>query len=136
MQAALIVGIVFFVIYKIIELFVRRKERKLMIEKMSEVPQEMLQSNFQSFNELQKEGIKVNRFSSLRWGAVATGIGLGWLLGFIITMQTVNVELLDDFHYRNFMDVDSIYIATTALCAGIALIVVYLIERNAFKGAK
>ena len=136
MQEVLTVSIVFFSFYKIIELFVRQKERRLMIEKMSEVPQEILQSNVQSFNELQKEGIKGNRFSSLRWGSAAIGIGIGWLLGFIINMQIIDFELIENRTYRNFMDLDSIYIATTALCVGIALIVVYLIERNAFKVAK
>ena len=131
MNDVLTVGIVFFGIYKIIELFVRQKERRLMIEKMSEVPQEILQSNVQSFSELQKEGIKGNRFSSLRWGAVLVGAGMGWLIGWAFYGVLRNCDSF--VFYGNF---ESMVISTIALCAGLALIIVHLIERNAYKGAK
>ena len=130
MQEVFIVGIVFFSIYKIIELFVKLSERKRMIEKMGQVSPEMLQSNLNSLQASQISNFKGNQFLSLRLGAVAIGIGLGWILGL---MMKPNMYGISGYGYNDF---DSATLATTALCAGIALIIVYFIERKAYKEAK
>ena len=130
MKDVFIVGIVFFSIYKIIELFVKLSERKRMLEKMGQVSPEMLQSNLKSLQASQINNFKGNQFLSLRLGAVAIGIGLGWILGL---MMKPNMYGISGYGYDDF---DSVTVATTALCAGIALIIVYFVERKAYKEAK
>jgi hypothetical protein len=130
MSDVLIVGIVFFSIYKVIELFVLQRGRRQMIQKMSEISPEMFQKNMNSIHAFQNDGSKGNRFLSLRLGAVAMGIGLGWLLGL-----PVSEYMYHSNDYTHF-DLDTAFIATTALCTGIALIIVYLIEQKVHKAKK
>jgi hypothetical protein len=127
---AVIVGIVFLSIYKIIELFVRLSERRQMINKMGQVTPEMLQSNINSLHAAEIKKFHGNQFLPLRLGAAAIGIGFGWILGLWIR---ANMSVVQGYGYS---DLDSVLIATTALCAGIALIIVYFIERKAVKGTK
>ena len=131
MDTAIICGVIFFAIYKIIELFVLQSERRLMIRKMSEIPPEMLQNNLNSIKIAQNEQSKSTRFLMLRLGSLALGIGAGWLLGIHINS---NLFDLKDIYFTHEMN--STIIASTALCAGIALLIVYLIERKAYKDAK
>jgi len=126
MENVLTVGIVFFTIYKTIELFVRQKERRLMVEKMTQISPELLQSNISSLQAAPKSNFLSNQFLMLRLGAVAFGIGAGWLLGLII-------KLMCDLSWS---DEGSVYVAGVSFCAGIALIIVYLIEQKAYKEAK
>jgi len=130
MQDVFIVGIVFFSIYKIIELFVKLSERKRMLEKMGQVSPEMLQSNLNSLQAAQINNFKGNQFLPLRLGAVAIGIGFGWILGLLMK---ANMYGISGYGYRDF---DSVSVATTSLCTGIALIIVYFVERKAYKEAK
>jgi hypothetical protein len=133
MEPIFVTGIVFFFVYKIVELSVRQKERRLMVEKMTEISPEMLQTNINSMKSVQNDSLIGRKFSSLRWGALLFGIGLGWIVGY-----GIYGALLEEFsNFENFWkyehSLESIFVATTALCAGIALIIVYFIERKAFK---
>jgi hypothetical protein len=56
------------------------------------------------------------------------GAGIGWILGGVLWRVLRNYEMQSDY--------GETFVATTALCAGIALIIVYLIERKAHKEAK
>jgi hypothetical protein len=78
--------------------------------------------------------MKGTQFSTLRWGALAIGVGIGWLLGWTMWMQ-VNYDMSTGT-YHHYVDFSSILFATTSLCAGIALIIVYFIERKAVKSKK
>ncbi|MDR2971438.1 MAG: hypothetical protein LBU83_05865 [Bacteroidales bacterium] len=129
MQEVFIVGIVFFSIYKIIQLFVLQRERALMIKKMDQISTEMLQSNLSSLQSVQKSKFQSNQFSMLRLGVVGIAIGIGWILGNILNEIRVSLT-------NNSWGWDSTLFATIALCTGIALIIVYLIERKAVKEAK
>ena len=75
------VAIVFGVIYKLFELYVRRQERIMLIEKLSSGwrPEEF-------------KGNLLPQFSSsgnwaLRGGCLMLGLGLGLLVGFILTLM-------------------------------------------------
>ena len=129
MEGIFIVGIVFYTIYKVIELAVLQKERKLMISKMNEISPEMMQTNLGSLQAAQNNKIQNNPFLMLRLGALALGIGFGWILGLILIQPNLGIEF-------GWGEKDSVFIATTAFCAGIALIVVYIIEQKAIKEAK
>ena len=129
MEAVLIVGIVFYTIYKVIEIGVLQKERKLMISRMQAISPEMLQANLGSLQAAQSNKFRSNPFLMLRLGALALGIGFGWILGLILVQPNLGIEF-------GWGEKDSVFIATTAFCAGIALIVVYIIEQKAIKEAK
>jgi hypothetical protein len=135
MESIFVTGIVFFFVYKIVELSVRQKERRLMVEKMTEISPEMLHQNISSMKSVQRDSLIGRKFSTLRLGALLFGVGFGWILGWILYLsQTDYVNTLGNWDKDHFQN--SIMISTTAFCAGIALIVVYFIERKAYKEAK
>jgi hypothetical protein len=133
MEPIFVTGIVFFFTYKIIELAARRKERRLMVEKMTEISPEMLQQNINSFNAFQNDGLKFNKFSMLRWGAAALGVGIGWILGFVLYFHQLEMLKHTEELWRFRGMLESVFAATIALSVGIALIIVYLIERKSVK---
>lgn len=113
------VAIIFGVVYKLFELFVGKKERMMLIEKLSS-------------DELMKGGVKrpdlnlfTFTFSSLRFGCLMLGLGLGLLGGFFISLGTSNA-------YPDYMDAyqiaSLIYGACVLLGGGIGLLVSFLIE--------
>ena len=71
-----VVGICVYGLYSIFELFARRKERMLFIEKMGAGSL----SGDIKFGKIEYS----NKFSGLKWAALLLGIGLGLLIGFII----------------------------------------------------
>jgi len=90
---------------------------------MSQISPETFQSNINALNDAQNNTSNDNRFSSLRWGVLAFSVGLGWLLG-------------EAVYQNGDMRHDSAIISITAIFAGIALIVVYFIEKKEFKTKK
>ena len=108
------VAIIFGVVYKLFELFVGKKERMMLIEKLSS-------------EELMKGGTKrpalplsTFTFSSLRFGCLMLGLGLGLLGGFFISLGTSNA-------YPDYMDAyriaSLIYGACVLLGGGVGLLV-------------
>jgi hypothetical protein len=136
MDAVLICGIVFYALYKIIELFVRQRSRRLMMKKMSEIPPEMLLSGIHSKYADQSDSCKSNQFVMLRLGAASLGAGIGWLLGCLLYWNQLDFfnHFEDSLGHGSILDFT--FVASIALCVGIALILVYLIERKAYKEEK
>jgi len=127
MESILVPAIVFYFIYKTIELLVRKKERKLLIERMAQTSPETLQSHLHSDQVVPKG----SQFLMLRLGALSLGIGIGWILGrlfYEMMRQNYGADMRGEL--------DSTLIATIAFCAGLALIIVYLIEKKEFNEAK
>ena len=114
----LIVGIVCAGIYGLFELFVRKKERLAIIEKIGDVKIGLprLSANFS--------------FSSLKAGCLLAGVGLGLLVGFIISVSTTNYDL-KNWGEREM--VSSIYGASVLLFGGIGLIIAFLVEMKITK---
>ena len=109
-------------VYKLFELFVCKKERLLLIEKMGDkfVPDTTygpkLCSNFS--------------FSALKIGCLLAGMGLGLLIGFVICTTSVPGYLdknMDDWRvYRE--TVSMVYGACVLVFGGIGLIVAFITE--------
>lgn len=125
--APLCTFIVFWFVYLVFELFVRRDERKMLIEKM--VPSE--ESDVSKFLPPRISrfdlGIfqKVHRNYGLRIGLLMIGIGVGLLSGF----------LLDSFSSaypgnRDWQTPSIIYTACVCLCGGVAFVIAYVLERK------
>ncbi len=127
--APLIVGICIAGVYGLFELFVRKRERLAIIEKMGDkLNEKTIQGklglpNYMSFS-----------FSSLKLGCLMTGIGLGILVGFIInTFLSSNYH--DDGWFRNEI-AGTAYGASVLLFGGIGLIVAFILEMKISKKEK
>ena len=132
--APLIVGIVFFGLYKIIELYVRRKERmmwiQLLIQKFDgNIPEE----DAKRLANAPFDGMKVSRYTGLRWGCLLAGLGLGLVLAFTIShcMNYYGTTHLYGWDFSEFYG--PIYGACTLLFAGLGLVISYAIEWKQMK---
>ncbi len=113
------VAIVFGVIYKLFELFVGKKERMMLIEKLSS-------------EELMKGGIRrpdfnlfIFTFSSLRFGCLMLGLGVGLLAGYFICCTS---GLVFSNYINGYETSSLIYGACILLGGGLGLLVSFLVE--------
>ncbi len=120
-------GIGAYAFYKTIELFVRKKERLLLIEKMSTF-ENVNTSNINLSAVLGDVKTGRNEFLTLRIGSLLMGLGLGLLLGYLIVNQSFG-HLTDlSWHLRQTQSV--IYGASTLLFGGAGLIAGFVIENK------
>ena len=101
--------IVFGTIYKVVELFVRKRERLMLISKLTEISN----VDFKGIN-LYSSG---NKFTALRIGWLMFGVGLGFLAGFLINMMATYGKYAYDFDsvWRFHDHVDSRLSSATTL---------------------
>ena len=124
--APLVCGIFVLGFYKLFELFVCKKERLLIIEKMGEkFTPDMLEHkiNFSS----------IGKFSSsaLKLGCLLMGLGLGLLIGYLICSTTLEgyAEMGDvRLNYNMRETISIIYGACILLFGGLGLLTAFLIE--------
>ncbi|MBQ8454921.1 MAG: hypothetical protein IJ537_06260 [Bacteroidaceae bacterium] len=121
-------AIVFGGIYKVIELFVHKRERLMLISKITELKN----IDFKGIS-LYSSG---NKYTALRIGWLLLGVGCGFLLGFCINMMAT----YGDYSFRadeNSMVLYSdrvsgiVYVASVCICGGIGLLMSYHAERKA-----
>ena len=123
--APLVVGFICLGIYALFELFVRRKERLLIIEKISE---RMDIADLGKRLSLPSYGLPRFSFSSLKTGCLLMGIGLGILVGFFCNLiVAANSHSLD---FRNEYEAISLANAIANSFGGLGLIVAFVIETN------
>ncbi len=84
-------------IYGLFELFVRRKERLAIIEKIGE---KLDASAFEGKMRLPSYGGTRFSFSSLKAGCLLVGIGLGVLVGFFLNIMVVGGGLSELRHFE------------------------------------
>ena len=111
--------------YKLFELFVCKKERLLIIEKMGEkFTPEMLG------NKINLSSVGNVSFSALKFGCLFAGLGLGLLVAYLICATTlegyVDVSRNSNWEYRETISV--IYGACVLLFGGIGLLSAFLVE--------
>lgn len=123
------VAIVFGVFYKLFELYARRKERIMLIEKL---PPEMLGGKM---GDDLKVSLSSSLFTALRLGCLFLGVGLGLIAGYCIVRNTLS-EYFSPGGFR-FNDTASvIYGASVLIGGGIGLITAFLIELKIGKKKK
>ena len=121
-------AIVFGCIYKVVELFVHRQERLLLISKIAE----LTNVDFKGIS-LYSSG---NKYTALRIGWLLLGVGCGFLLGFCINMLATYGDYsfrADEnfmFRYREYVG-GIVYVACVCICGGIGLLMSYRAERKA-----
>lgn len=118
----LVVGMITLGIYKLFELFVCRKERLTMIEKIGSTFDPSMIANKFSFPE------KTNpAFGTLKIACLLLGVGLGLLVGFFIIGFTGN---------NSYETSSIVYGASTLLFGGLGLLVSFLLEMTYLKKNK
>lgn len=115
--APLITGIVFAGIYGLVELYARRKERIMIIEKLAEKTE-------LSADKKVDLGFRTFSFSALKAGCLLTGLGLGLLIGFFITYG-IRLQATD---YMNRETMSIVYGSTVLLFGGLGLLLAFIIE--------
>ena len=129
LEGPLICGIVFFFIYMIFELFVRKNERVLLIEKMGQSlnPEDssLLKSHFSTL----LPSFSKKSFSSLRIGCLFVGLGLGLLVGLFLCLNFRHID--NNWERETFYSVS--YGASVLLFGGLGLIISYIIESRSAK---
>ena len=120
-------AIVFGCSYKVVELFVHRQERLLLISKIAE----LTHVDFKGIS-LYSSG---NKYTALRVGWLLLGIGCGFLLGFCINMLVTygdyafRADTDFMFRYRDYVG-GIVYVASVCICGGIGLLMSYRAERK------
>ena len=121
------VAIVFGVVYKLFELFVCKKERTMLIEKLPAdffyegKPKNLDFSSVSLFSSFGK-------FTALRFGMLFLGLGCGLILGYAIIQGTL-VEYFQDRPNWEIRDTASIVFgASTLIGGGIGLVLSFIIE--------
>lgn len=113
------VAIVFGTIYKLFELFVGRKERQMLIDKLSD----------NSFSEGKFKGfISSSPYSALRIGCLLFGLGFGMLMGYFIIYNYFSQYWMDDANRQVRETVSIIYGASTLFGGGLGVLVAFVIE--------
>lgn len=127
----IIFAIVTWGVYRLFELYARRKERMTIIEKME--PENWgkgLNPDLDFFPKRQ------NRNMALTLGLLLIGIGLGMLVGYIVYLFSIEYilhlqSLTSDSYQIRLNEFKSIIIgSSTLLFGGAALLAAYLIERK------
>lgn len=122
----LVCAIIFGCIYKVVELFVHKRERLMVINKLTEISN----VDFKGINLYSS----CNKFTGLRIGWLLLGIGFGFLFGFLINMMATYGQYANDFdnvwRYHNIVG-GIVYVACICICGGIGLLMSYKAERKA-----
>ena len=131
MVPVFVVGFIIWGIYRIFELFARRKERMAIIEKLGEKFSSQDVENALNLPLFSKQ--PNNSSLPLRISLLMIGIGLGLVSAFIIHYAIIlNSDLLDlnsDYIRRNLREIEGIiYLSFISVFGGIGLLVAYLIE--------
>ncbi|WP_027455785.1 DUF6249 domain-containing protein [Xylanibacter brevis] len=116
--------IVFGTIYKVVELFVRKRERLTLISKLTEI------------SNVDFKGIKLynsgNKFTALRFAWLLMGVGLGFFVGFFLNFVSAsgNLETLTEWQFMNKIG-GIIYVSSISFFGGLGLLISYYTERKA-----
>lgn len=128
LMVPLIVGIVTLGIYKLFELFARRKERMAIIEKMGEKFEPFPLESSISF------GVRASSaYSTLKIACLLLGVGLGLLVGFFIALNTIGISSNPDVYMHTTETIGIIYGSSVLLFGGLGLLIAFLVEMKQAK---
>lgn len=122
-----VTGFIFLALYKTIELFVRRKERLLIIDKLSADNAPALDPANLA-NILGSE--KTSSFSPLRWGCLAAGLGIGMLVSSIVYIW---LDLRGQLSQIDWSIRTTLSSSLCLLGGGAGLLMAYALEKSSNK---
>ena len=126
-----ICGIFVYGICRIFELYVRRKERMAIIEKLGEQIKLSEATNDLDFPLFQKSKIMPNSNWALKVSLLLTGIGIGLLVGYGFEFAATGGDLADYSRHWDFQrKIEVVYGAGVCVFGGIGLLAAYFIERK------
>ncbi len=125
----LVIGICVYGIYKLFELYARRRERIMLIEKLGNIPSDDF--SLPSFS-----NFRLSSYSALKGGCLLVGLGLGLLMGYIICASTIENYVANLGSWENKEISGIIYGACVLLFGGIGLLTAFIIELNLEKKKK
>lgn len=135
-MAVCIVGIVVWGIYRLFELYARRKERLLIIEKLGErFKAEDVKGAF-DFPLFPKA--RSSSFSSLKFALLMIGIGLGLITSFLLQYHLLGTTTYnhEDWVLRNNITELKLILNFSGITifGGLGLLIAYFIEARKIKG--
>ena len=122
-----VVGIIVLGIYRLVELFARRKERMAIIEKLGE------KINFSETNvDLSLPFFQKSKSNwALKFSLLLIGIGIGLLVGYGFEFAATGGELAKHSNHWHFQSkIQVVYFASVAIFGGIGLLSAYFIEQK------
>jgi len=126
----LVVGIITLGIFRLFDLFVRKKERLVIIEKIGEKFEPSMIENKFSFP-IANSGN--GAFGTLKIACLLLGIGAGLLIGYFICLNSIagysNMELRNSANEISSV----VYGASVLLFGGLGLLVAFVIEMKYLK---
>lgn len=127
--------IVFSFIYMVFELFARRGERKMLIEKIVEIGKADVGRYLNEYlgNTGMANIFRMRSRGSIRGALLMLGIGIGVMAGFFINYLLVgDAYLTSNRHWDvcNEEVVVVIYIASVCIFGGLGMLIAYFIERK------
>ncbi len=129
----LVVGMITLGIYKLFELFVRKKERLSIIEKLGEkldvsVMQQKVSLPFRFDGQF--------NFGTLKVACLLLGVGLGLLIGYFICIYSVAGYHSQEWNYTVSQSIGVVYGASVLLFGGLGLLVAFIVEMSYIKKRK
>jgi hypothetical protein len=123
-------GIGFFTFYKLVELFARKKERIMIIERLSQINSANLENL--DISRIFGDGKKLNnKYISLRIGSLLMGLGAGLLIGIAIVTQVFGTAIPSSYEATQSMSI--VYGASTLFFGGLGLIAGFIVEAKMSK---
>ena len=130
----LVVGIITLGIFRLFDLFVRKKERLAIIDKISDKFDASMIENKFSFP-IVSSGNSI--FSTLKIACLLLGVGLGLLIGYFICLNSITGYNSMDLHHNAAYEISGVvYGASVLLFGGLGLLVAFIIEMNYVKNKK
>lgn len=127
--------IIFSFIYMVFELFARRGERKMLIEKIVEIGKADVGRYLNEYlgNTGMANIFRMRSHGSIRGALLMLGIGIGVMAGFFINYLLVGDAYLTSRHHWDVCNeevVVVIYIASVCIFGGLGMLIAYFIERK------
>ena len=127
--------IVFSFIYMVFELFARRGERKMLIEKIVEIGKADVGRYLNEYlgNTGMANIFRMRSHGSIRGALLMLGIGIGVMAGFFINYLLVGDAYLTSRHHWDVCNeevVVVVYIASVCIFGGLGMLIAYFIERK------
>jgi predicted nucleic acid-binding OB-fold protein len=123
-------GIGAYAFYKLVELFARKKERIMIIERLSQISSTNIE-NLDISRIFGESKSFSNKFLALRIGSLLMGLGLGLLVGIGIANNIYGVS--SSISYETLQSMSVVYGASTLCFGGLGLIIGFIVEAKMSK---